>query len=202
MNLREVVKRFGKDVGINLNAIKSYAVQMFLALSLLKKCDIMHADIKPDNILVSESKALLKVCDLGSASDLKENEITPYLVSRFYRAPEIILGLPYDCSLDTWSIACTLYELYTGQYVPLPFTLFFYFIFSSFGGQGADEGVRILFPGRTNNHMLLLIMELKGKFAHKTIKKSRFGDRHFDESLVFMHIDKNVSPFFPPFPFS
>lgn len=128
MNLREVVKRFGKDVGINLNAVKSYAVQMFLALSLLKKCDIMHADIKPDNILVSESKAVLKVCDLGSASDLKENEITPYLVSRFYRAPEIILGLPYDCSLDTWSIACTLYELYTGQYVPpLPLTFFFFF---------------------------------------------------------------------------
>ena len=53
MNLREVVKRFGKDVGINLRAVRAYASQMFLALALLKKCDIMHADIKPDNILVS-----------------------------------------------------------------------------------------------------------------------------------------------------
>jgi serine/threonine-protein kinase PRP4 len=38
---------------------------------------------------VNEQKTLLKLCDLGSASDASENEITPYLVSRFYRAPEI-----------------------------------------------------------------------------------------------------------------
>ena len=38
---------------------------------------------------VTENKSTLKVCDLGSASDVKDGEITPYLVSRFYRAPEI-----------------------------------------------------------------------------------------------------------------
>lgn len=89
MNLRDVIKRFGKDLGLNLKAVRAYSHQMFLALSLLKKCSIMHADIKPDNILVTESKSVLKVCDLGSASHESENEITPYLVSRFYRAPEI-----------------------------------------------------------------------------------------------------------------
>jgi serine/threonine-protein kinase PRP4 len=106
MNLRDVVKRFGKDVGIDIRAVRAYAHQLFLALSLLRKANIMHADIKPDNILVrgcysytcqvlicpvkvNEQKTLLKVCDLGSASDASENEITPYLVSRFYRAPEI-----------------------------------------------------------------------------------------------------------------
>jgi serine/threonine-protein kinase PRP4 len=52
MNLRDVVKRFGKDVGLNIRAVRAYAQQLFLALSLLKKCNIMHADIKPDNILV------------------------------------------------------------------------------------------------------------------------------------------------------
>lgn len=52
MNLREVVKRFGKDVGLNIHAIRAYAHQLFLALSLLCKLNIMHADIKPDNILV------------------------------------------------------------------------------------------------------------------------------------------------------
>lgn len=52
MNLREVVKRFGKDVGLNMLAVRAYAHQLFLALSLMKKCNIMHADIKPDNILV------------------------------------------------------------------------------------------------------------------------------------------------------
>jgi serine/threonine-protein kinase PRP4 len=52
MNLREVVKRFGKDVGLNIGAVRAYTYQLFLALLLLKKCNIMHADIKPDNILV------------------------------------------------------------------------------------------------------------------------------------------------------
>ncbi|OAV90613.1 CMGC/DYRK/PRP4 protein kinase, variant [Puccinia triticina 1-1 BBBD Race 1] len=165
MNLREVVKRFGKDVGINLRAVRAYAHQMFLALSLMKKCNIMHADLKPDNILVSESKSVLKVCDLGSASDVTENEITPYLVSRFYRAPEIILGLPYDCSIDIWSIGCTLYELYTGK---------------------------ILFPGRSNNHLLLLIMELKGRFNSKLLKKAKFSNVHFDdENGNFLSVEKN-----------
>lgn len=89
INLREVLKKFGRDVGINLKAVRAYAHQMFLGLSLLRKCNILHADLKPDNVLVSESRNLLKICDLGSASDASENEITPYLVSRFYRAPEI-----------------------------------------------------------------------------------------------------------------
>lgn len=53
MNLRDVIKRFGKDVGLNMRAVRAYAHQMFLALSLLRKTGIVHADIKPDNILVS-----------------------------------------------------------------------------------------------------------------------------------------------------
>ena len=162
MNLRDVVKRFGKDVGLNIKAVRAYAHQLFLALGLLKKLNIMHADIKPDNILVNEQKTLLKLCDLGSASDAAENEITPYLVSRFYRAPEIILGVPYDPALDIWSIGCTLYELYTG---------------------------RILLPGRSNNQMLLLMMELKGRFNAKMIKKAKFGDVYFDEMGAFQSLE-------------
>lgn len=87
---------------------------MFLGLSLLRKCNILHADLKPDNVLVrilstlpcvdhsnllkvNESRNMLKICDLGSASDASENEITQYLVSRFYRAPEIS---KYSCNLN------------------------------------------------------------------------------------------------------
>lgn len=66
MNLREVVKRFGKDVGLNMRAVRAYAQQLFLALSLLKKCNIMHADIKPDNILVSVVRAMHYVLGLTS----------------------------------------------------------------------------------------------------------------------------------------
>lgn len=52
LNLREVLKRFGRDVGINLRAVRAYAQQMFVGLSHLRKCHILHADLKPDNILV------------------------------------------------------------------------------------------------------------------------------------------------------
>ncbi|KAI8575891.1 hypothetical protein K450DRAFT_180085 [Umbelopsis ramanniana AG] len=165
MNLREVLKRYGKDVGINIKAVRVYAQQLFLALSLLKKCNILHADIKPDNILVTESKNTLKLCDLGSASDADDNDITPYLVSRFYRAPEIILGLPYDSALDVWSVGCTLYELYTGK---------------------------ILFPGRSNNQMLKHIMDVKGRFSAKMLRKGQFTEQHFDDQYNFLsqEVDK------------
>jgi len=52
INLREVLKKFGRDVGINLKAVRAYAHQMLLGLSLMRKCNILHADLKPDNILV------------------------------------------------------------------------------------------------------------------------------------------------------
>ncbi|KAF9439082.1 U4/U6 small nuclear ribonucleoprotein prp4 [Entomortierella beljakovae] len=162
MNLREVLKKFGRDIGLNINAVRVYAQQLFLSLSLLKKCNILHADIKPDNILVNEAKNVLKLCDLGSASDTSENEITPYLVSRFYRAPEIILGLPYDTALDMWSIGCTLFELFTGK---------------------------ILFSGRSNNQMLKHMMDLKGPFSKKMLRKGQFYLNHFDEDCNFLSVE-------------
>jgi len=56
---------------------------------------VLHADIKPDNILINSGHNVVKICDFGSAMFTGTNAITPYLVSRFYRAPEIILGLTY-----------------------------------------------------------------------------------------------------------
>ncbi len=162
INLREVLKKFGRDVGINLRAVRIYAQQMFLGLSLMRKCNILHADLKPDNILVNENRSMLKICDLGSASDASDNEITPYLVSRFYRAPEIILGMPYDFAIDVWSVGCTLYELYTGK---------------------------ILFVGRSNNQMLRAMMETRGRFTTKMLKKSEFAYLHFDEHANFMSVE-------------
>lgn len=164
INLREVLKKFGRDCGINLKAVRAYAQQMFLGLSLLRKCNIIHADLKPDNVLVNEERNMLKICDLGSASDSEENDITPYLVSRFYRAPEVMLGVPYDFGIDMWSIGCTLFELYTGK---------------------------ILFTGRNNNQMLRSIIECRGKFTLKMLKKAEFGAVHFDDSLNFRSMEKD-----------
>ncbi|KAL7984532.1 hypothetical protein Chor_003102 [Crotalus horridus] len=125
MNLREVLKKYGKDVGLHIKAVRSYSQQLFLALKLLKRCNILHADIKPDNILV-------------------------------------VIGKIYDYGIDMWSVGCTLYELYTGK---------------------------ILFAGKTNNHMLKLAMDLKGKMPNKMIRKGVFKDQHFDQNLNFMYIE-------------
>ncbi|XP_055390310.1 uncharacterized protein LOC129619201 isoform X2 [Condylostylus longicornis] len=165
MNLREVLKKYGKNVGLHIKAVRSYTQQLLLALKLLKKTGILHADIKPDNILVNESHLILKLCDFGSASTVSDNEITPYLVSRFYRAPEIILGMQYDYGIDMWSAGCTIYELYTGK---------------------------ILFSGKSNNQMLKYFMDLKGKIPNKVIRKGQFRDQHFDQNCNFLYheIDK------------
>lgn len=158
MNLREVLKKFGRNIGLKLTAVRAYAKQLFIALKHLRNCGVLHCDIKPDNMLVNEAKNVLKLCDFGNAMFAGKNEITPYLVSRFYRAPEIILGLPYDHPMDMWSVGCCLYELYTGK---------------------------VLFPGPTNNDMLRLHMELKGPFPKKMLRKGAFTDQHFDHDLNF-----------------
>lgn len=159
INLREVLKKFGRDVGINIKAVRSYAQQMFFGLSLLKKCEILHADLKPDNVLVNESRSQLKIADLGSAMDVSDNEVTDVLVSRFYRAPEIMLGIRHDYAIDMWSIGCTLFELYTGK---------------------------ICFTGPTNNQMLKGIMECRGKIPNRMLKKSEFWAQHFEPDGTFI----------------
>ncbi|KAH0459856.1 hypothetical protein IEQ34_010519 [Dendrobium chrysotoxum] len=158
MNLREVLKKFGRNIGLRLTAVRAYAKQLFIALKHLRNCGVLHCDIKPDNMLVNEAKNVLKLCDFGNAMFAGKNDITPYLVSRFYRAPEIILGLPYDHPLDIWSVGCCLFELYTGK---------------------------VLFPGPSNNDMLRLHMELKGPFPKKMLRKGAFIDQHFDQDLNF-----------------
>lgn len=164
MNLREVLKKFGRNIGLKLTAVRAYAKQLFIALKHLRNCGVLHCDIKPDNVLVNEAKNVLKLCDFGNAMYAGKNEITPYLVSRFYRAPEIILGLPYDHPLDMWSVGCCLYELYAGK---------------------------VLFPGPTNNDMLRLHMELKGPFPKKLLRKAAFADQHFDADLNFLAIEED-----------
>lgn len=167
MNLREVLRKFGNNVGINLGATRTYAYQIFVALAHMRKCDIIHADLKPDNILVNENRNVLKICDLGTAIDRSDaatvhTEVTPYLVSRFYRAPEIILGIPYDYAVDMWSIGCTLYELYTGK---------------------------ILFTGNSNNQMLKAVQEVRGRLTLKLFKRGQLAAAHFDDKGQFVSIE-------------
>ena len=97
MDLRALTKRYGRGIGLSLSAVRVYAQQMLIALLHLKNCGVLHADIKPDNILVNDRRTVLKLCDFGSAMFAGDNEITPYLVSRFYRAPEVS-SLPFGAS--------------------------------------------------------------------------------------------------------
>jgi len=170
MSLHQLIKKFGKNIGLSLNAVRVYAKQLFIALKHIKNAKIIHADIKPDNIVVNESKNTIKIIDFGSAGETHESEITPYLVSRFYRAPEIILGNKYDYAIDVWSVGCCLAELFTGKF---------------------------LFPGRTNNDMIRLFIEYKGPFPRKMLKKSQFLANHFNENFVFLKqehdpVSKNI----------
>lgn len=148
-NLRQVLSKFGKNVGINLSSVKSYAKQLLLALKHLSLHGIIHADIKLDNILVTSNWTTIKLCDFGSALLESDEEFinhipTPYLVSRFYRAPEIILGLPYNKMIDLWSVAVSLAELFTGN---------------------------VFFSGRTNNDMIKRFMEAIGPLSNKMIRR-------------------------------
>ncbi|MCP9259896.1 Serine/threonine-protein kinase PRP4-like protein [Dirofilaria immitis] len=109
MNLRELLKKYGNSVGLHMKAVRSYTQQLLMALRYLY--------IYSEN--VNDTKMTLKLCDFGSGCHVADAEVAPYLVSRFYRAPEIMLGLPYDFGIDLWSVAVTLYEITTMSVVKI-----------------------------------------------------------------------------------
>ena len=89
------------------------------------------------------------MCDFGSGTNAKDAEITPYLVSRFYRAPEIIMGCPYDYGIDLWSVAVSIFEVKFEKKI----------IGRNLTFQRATG--KIMLAGRTNNHMLKLMQDYK-----------------------------------------
>ncbi|KAG8078390.1 hypothetical protein GUJ93_ZPchr0007g4378 [Zizania palustris] len=115
------------DPYFTLPRIQAIARQCLEALVYLHHLRIIHCDLKPENILIkSYSRCEIKVIDLGSSCFLTDN-LSLYVQSRSYRAPEVILGLPYDQRIDIWSLGCILAELYTGDVLfpnePVPIML-------------------------------------------------------------------------------
>uniref|UniRef100_A0A673V6N4 non-specific serine/threonine protein kinase n=1 Tax=Suricata suricatta TaxID=37032 RepID=A0A673V6N4_SURSU len=99
--------------------IRTVTLQVLRALARLKELAIIHADLKPENIMLVDQTRCpfrVKVIDFGSASIFSEVRYVkdPYIQSRFYRAPEILLGLPFCEKVDMWSLGCVMAELHLG----------------------------------------------------------------------------------------
>ncbi|XP_024084693.1 dual specificity tyrosine-phosphorylation-regulated kinase 4-like isoform X3 [Cimex lectularius] len=134
LNLYELIKKNNYQ-GFSIPLIKRFAQSLVKCLKLLYEENIIHCDLKPENILVCRrGSTSIKVIDFGSSCYVHQRVYT-YIQSRFYRSPEVLLGLPYNTAIDMWSLGCILAELYTGY---------------------------PLFPGEHEAEQLACIMELLG----------------------------------------
>jgi len=146
INLYEWIKNGGFR-GVTVSMIRHITKEVLTSLEVLERKKIVHCDLKPENILLRDpmqikpslstsdlEKIGIKVIDFGS-SCYEHERIYTYVQSRFYRSPEVILGIPYNMSIDMWSLGCILAELYTGYPI---------------------------FPGENEEEQLACIMEIMG----------------------------------------
>ncbi|CAI5447252.1 unnamed protein product [Caenorhabditis angaria] len=145
INLYELIKR-NKFQGFSLMLVRKFAYSMLLCLDLLNKNRLIHCDLKPENVLLKQQgRSGIKVIDFGS-SCFDDQRIYTYIQSRFYRAPEVILGTKYGMPIDMWSLGCILAELLTGY---------------------------PLLPGEDENDQLALIIELLGMPPTKVLDQAK-----------------------------
>jgi len=99
--------------GLGQDKIKDLMWQIMCGLDFLHSHRIVHRDIKPQNILLSND-GTLKLADFGLARIYDFNVLlTSEVVTLWYRAPEVLLGTTYATPVDIWSCGCILAELYT-----------------------------------------------------------------------------------------
>ena len=97
--------------GLPFSKVKHVTNQVAKGLSFLHQSGLIHADIKPENLLINKS-GLVKICDIGSGC--RADKIETFRVGTIpYIAPELLLGCSYDCKIDVWSLACLIFELAT-----------------------------------------------------------------------------------------
>lgn len=134
INLYEFIRN-NNFRGVSLGLIRRFAIQLLTSLRFMHKHKVVHCDLKPENILLRQpNKSGIRVIDFGSSCFENETVYT-YIQSRFYRSPEVILGLKYGMPIDMWSFGCILAELFAG----LP-----------------------IFPGEDEAEQLACIMEIFG----------------------------------------
>ena len=145
MNLYELIKK-NKFQGFSLQLVRKFAHSILQCLDALYKNRIIHCDLKPENILLKQQgRSGIKVIDFGS-SCYEHQRIYTYIQSRFYRAPEVILGAKYGMPIDIWSLGCILAELLTGYPI---------------------------FPGEDEGDQLACIIELQGMPPQKLMEVSK-----------------------------
>lgn len=152
MNLYEFIKS-NSFRGFSLKLIRRFTKQLLSSLLLLKQHRVIHCDLKPENVLLAHPMhSEIKVIDFGS-SCFENEKVYTYIQSRFYRSPEVILGMTYGMPIDMWSIGCILAELFTGYPI---------------------------FPGENEQEQLACIMEVFGPPEKHLIEKSTRKKLFFD----------------------
>jgi len=116
LNLQTYIdNHLNKKKHIPIDKIKLIARQMLIGLDYCHKKHIVHRDLKPENVLLTD-EGNVKLCDFGSSKCIEEKKgttSTPYTVSRYYRAPELILGkIDYNSKIDIFATGCILAELF------------------------------------------------------------------------------------------
>ena len=131
--------------------IRSVVDQIFSGIRHLHTKNIIHADLKPENIVFTDNKFnKIKIVDLGNG--LNQNEINNYNIIQtlYFRAPEVIMQCHKDNKVDIWSIRCIIAELVNRQ---------------------------PLFIGRSDNDQLFAYMEYLGILPKHMISQSR--NKHY-----------------------
>ena len=112
-NLYELIKQ-NSFRGLSTSLVRVFITQLLDALVVLKNAQLIHCDLKPENILLRTLQApSIKLVDFGSACHEQQTVYT-YIQSRFYRSPEVLLGVPYTSAIDMWSLGCIAAELFLG----------------------------------------------------------------------------------------
>ncbi|RCK63023.1 Dual specificity protein kinase pom1 [Candida viswanathii] len=160
--------------GLGYSVIQNISQQLLLGLQAIHDCNIIHCDIKPENVMIKlpsspqSNDFTVKIIDFGSSCFSNETSFQ-YIQSRFYRAPEVLLGASYDQKIDIWSLGCLLVEIFTG--VPL-------------------------FPGKNEYEQVGHIMEVFGPPKSTTIIRMRLKLTRKNNQIL-LNLTDTLSPATP-----